>query len=268
LLVALCVAVPPAGAASDRATLGGVTAVFSYRGTFPESHGDHMTISKGGKVLYSKPVSSPWCLRGCWPNVPSSSAEVVHIVQLQANGPPDVVLDLYSGGAHCCSIEQVFSLLPASQTYRESEHDFGDPGVRLVKIGAGASDDFLSADDSFAYAFTDYAASGMPIEIFRFSDDAFHNVTRLFPDLIAKDARQWMQAFRAQASGHYDDTTGVVAAWAADEEMLGHPATVTAFLTAQARAGHLNSALSPVTPSDAKYVAALMRFMRRHGYIG
>jgi hypothetical protein len=48
--------------------------------------------------------------------------------------------------------------------------------------------------------------------------------------------------------------------------MLGHSAGVARFLAAQAKAGHLNSALSPITPNDEKYVVALQKFLRAHGY--
>jgi hypothetical protein len=139
--------------------------------------------------------------------------------------------------------------------------------VQLVKLGANGSFDLLSADDVFAYAFTDFAASGMPIEILSFSHEAFHNVTRSFPELIAKDANQWMNAFKSQATTHYQDSVGLVAAWSADEDMLGHSNVVARFLATEAKAGHLNSALLPVTSSDQKYVIALQKFLRKHGYL-
>ncbi len=191
---------------------------------------------------------------------------MVHIVRLEPNGSPSVVLDLYSGGAHCCAIEQVYSLSQKSSRIQKAEYNFGNPGVRLVQLGAGGSFDLLSANDAFAYAFTDYAASGMPIKILSFSHNSFHDVTRSFPQLITKDADQWMSAFKSQASTHYADSVGLVAAWAADEDMLGRSASVMRFLDSEAKAGHLNSALSPITPSGESFVVALLKFLRAHGY--
>ena len=256
-----------AGATTQRAASDGLDATFTYHGTSPVSENPHLDIVFDGKVVYDRAVTSKWCGKECSANVIAGARNVVHIVHLQPNGLPSVVLDLYSGGAHCCAIEQVYSLTSKSSKVQKAEHNFGDPGVRLVKLGAGGSFDLLSANDFFAYEFTDYAASGEPIEILSFSDSAFHNVTRSFPQLIQKDATQWIAAFRAQSSTHYQDSVGVVAAWAADEDMLGHSATVARFLTAQARAGHLNSALSPITPSGQKYVDALQKFLRRQGYL-
>lgn len=39
---------------------------------------------------------------------------------------------------------------------------------------------------------------------------------------------------------HYRDSVGVIAAWAADEDMLGHSRLVSRYLAQQQRAGHLN----------------------------
>lgn len=267
VVVSLFVSISTAGAATQTVTMENLTATFTYHGTSPLSQNPHLKITQNGKVVYDQLVSSAWCGKECSPNVIAGAREVVHIVHLQQNGFPSVVLDLYSGGAHCCAIEQVYSFKPNSAMIQKTEHNFGDPGVRLVKLGAGGSFDLLSADDVFAYAFTDFAASGLPIEILSFSHDMFQNVTRSFPDLIAKDANQWIRAFKAQASTHYPDSVGVVAAWAADEDMLGHSATVARFLANQAKAGHLNSALSPVTSSGQKYVIALQRFLRQHDYL-
>jgi hypothetical protein len=128
--------------------------------------------------------------------------------------------------------------------------------------------EFLTADDSFAYEFTDFAASGLPIQILTFSDRHFSNVTRQYPKLVTRDAARWMKAFNSMAKQHYSDSVGVAAAWAADEELLGHVKLVNSFLAKQVKAGHLNSALSPQEPGGAKFVAKLSKFLRAHGYVG
>ena len=69
------------------------------------------------------------------------------------------------------------------------------------------------------------------------------------------------------AKQHYSDSVGVVAAWAADEELLGHRKLVNNFLAQQLKAGHLNSALSPEEPGGARFVAKLKRFLRVRGYL-
>lgn len=266
VLASLVVAPLDASATTITTTSGDVSATFTYSGTFPQSRDARLTITRAGKVMDDATVSSKWCGHQCWPDSLSPGHSVLHVVRLSQHGPLDVVLDLYSGGAHCCTVEQVFSLDASSGRFEKFEYNFGDPGTKLVPLGKGGIDLFLSADDSFAYAFTDYAASGMPIEILSFSHDALHNVTRSFPKLIAKDAAQRRSAFDSAATSHYHDTVGLAAAWAADEDMLGHFSSVQKFLRLEQRAGHLNSALSPIEPGGQKFIVALQKFLGQHGY--
>ena len=267
LVLLLLATASSASAASETAGAGNIVASFHDTGTYFHPRNARLTISWSGRVIYSQPVRSKWCANQCWPDTFVAGNTALHVVRLQAGALPEVVLDLYSGGAHCCFIDQVFSVVPASLSVRKSEINFGDPGARLVPIGAGRSSDFLTADDSFAYAFTDFAASGMPIEVLSFSHYGFHDVTKSFPTLIVTDARKWQEAFRAMASSHYHDTVGVVAAWAADEDRLRRVAVVSRFLALEVKAGHLNSAMNPTQRSGERYVAELHQFLLQHGYL-
>jgi hypothetical protein len=55
-----------------------------------------------------------------------------------------------------------------------------------------------------------------------------------------------------------------MAAWAADEDLLGHVKLVNRYLAQQAKAGHLNS---PLYPGGKRFVTKLQKFLRRHGYL-
>ena len=265
--VSLLFSVISASASTFSASSGNVKATFSVSGTFPQAKDGRLTIFRSGKAVEHVVVSSKWCGHQCWPNSVSSKQSVVHVVRLTPHGPLDIVLDLYSGGAHCCAIEQVYFFDSSTGKYKKVEHNFGDPGIKLLPLGKGGSELFLTADDRFAYAFTDYAASGMPIEIDSFSHGTFQRVTKEFPELIAKDARKYRIAFLDSASSKYDDTVGLAAAWAADEDMLGHFSLVRNFLHQESQVGHLNSGLYPIQPSGAKYVVALQKFLRHNGYL-
>jgi hypothetical protein len=186
----------------------------------------------------------------------------VHVLDLEHDGRPDVLLDLYSGGAHCCWIEQIFSF--ATTTYVKTEHDFGDPGEQVVDLSHDGRFEFKTADDAFAGVFTDFAASGLPIQILTFSNRHFHDATRNYPRLIAKDAAQWLRLFKGMARRHYADSVGVIAAWAADEDLLGNSKLVRSYLDEQQKAGHLNS----IGGAGGKtFVARLQTFLRTHGYL-
>jgi hypothetical protein len=264
VVAAAClIAASVALARTQTASSGNVAATFTFQGKVPKFHGLHLTISRSGTVAYDQPVVAKFCGKLCWPGGVIHSPSV-HVVDLEGTGDPDVVLDLYSGGAHCCTVEQIFSFDPATATYAKTEQVFGDPAAKIVDLGHTGHFEFLTADDSFAYKFTDFAASGLPIEILTFAHGHFTDVTRSYPKLVAKDAARWLRAFKAQARQHYPDSVGVIAAWAADEELLGHSKLVKRYLHQQAVAGHLNA---PFAAGGTRFVAKLQKFLRRRGYV-
>jgi hypothetical protein len=266
VLATSAVLAPAALATTQTASAGAVTATFSFTGKFPNYSGLHLRIAQSGSVLYDRPVSSKTCGKFCAPGATGSKASSVHIIDLDHTGQPNVVLDIYSGGAHCCSIEQVFTFDTATRTYAKAERNFGDPGDRIEDLGHDGRFEFVTADDAFAYAFTDFAASGLPVQILKFSGGRFHDVTNQYPALIRADAAGWLKVFKGMARQHYADSVGVIAAWAADEYRLGKSAAANRYLSQQATAGHLKSALGRSEPQGRKFVAALKRFLRRHGY--
>jgi hypothetical protein len=249
----------------QRASSGALSATYSFSGRYPNYGAETVTVRDGGRVVYSAAVRAPECGTHCAPGSPGHNGHSLRFVVLSVAAKPSLILDLYSGGAHCCSIAQVFAP-NRSGRWAVTGHTFGDPGYRLTNLNHDGADEFLTADDRFAYAFTDYAASGLPLQILAFAGGHFTDITRNYPGMITRDASIWMRAFRDQRRSHYADTTGVVAAWAADEDNLGREAAVSTFLQQQARAGHLNSQLKPQVPVGYRYVAALERFLKKLGY--
>jgi len=245
---------------TETATSGTVSAAFSFQGSFPDYRHQTLQITRSGQVVYSQPVTARLCGEECDPASVVPRHLAIHVVDLEHNGQPDVVLDLFSGGAHCCTIEQVFSFDRDTGSYLRTQRDFGDPGAQLVDLRHNRRFEFLTADDSFAYRFTDFADSGLPIEIFTFADRRFTNVTRRYPKLIAKDAAAYLSDFKHDLV----DGDGLIAAWAADEDNLGHTALVASTLATELKAGDLRS---PNYASGQKFIAALNRFLRHEGYV-
>ncbi len=255
----------PASAATYKASLGTVSATLTFQGSYPEPHGTTMTITNAGHVVYHGAVTAAMCGKLCWPQPTggSGTGNPIRVVRLQA-GSPDVVLGLYSGGAHCCFVEEVFAPQSPS-TYVKTEINLGDPGARLETLPGSPYAALLTADDTFAYAFTDFAASGLPIKLLRFQNHRFTNVTRQYPKLIRADANQWLSAFYAQKSSRYQDSVGVIAAWAADEYLLGRVGAADQFLHQQAAAGHLHSLLNPSVKGGV-FITQLQKFLQHQGY--
>ena len=173
------------------------------------------------------------------------------------------MLDLFSGGAHCCWIEQVFAPQPDGLYTMVARRNFLDTGDRVTDLGHNGRLEFLTADDRFAYEFTDFAASGAPIQVLAFSRGRFQDITRRYPHLVARDGARWLRTFRRLTGSHFVDSVGVIAAWAADEDLLGKHVAVDRYLNAQAAAGHLKGGVV----SGRRFISALHRFLRRLGYL-
>lgn len=268
VMVAALAAVATATAATTARTVtasgGGVTATLNFLhdsapGAVIPFRDLRLTIGGGGRRRYERPVSALLCGRECWPVSASPHTPVLRVVTLQSGHGADVVLNLYSGGAHCCSITQVFSY--GSGTYSVAQRDFGDPGAKLERLAGDWA--FVSADDRFAYEFTSFAFSGLPLAIWRFRDGGFVDVTRAFPGRVAADAARQYKAYlanRRQGLG-----LGFIAAWAADEYLLGKQGRAMSMLGSLAAAGQLRSG-DGFSKGGRAFVAALGRFLTKTGY--
>jgi hypothetical protein len=249
------------GARSATAHSGSTSATVTFKSGEPTVSASRLTISLAGQQLYNQAVKSRFC-SPCQPfPLPGPGAQSpVRVLDLDSDRHPEVLLSLYTGGAHCCAIDQVFSEDPGTMTFAKTEKQFA-AGVLVKRLGSGRRWRFVSADPVFQYQFTDYAHSGQPIQIWSFSGRRFHNVTRNYPNLIRSDAKRWFSAFR----GNLDNGVGLIAAWAADEDMLGHSKQVASSLKAYAAKGALRSDGSGLA-SGQKFVRELQKFLRQHGY--
>ena len=268
LMIFLAAAVATAAAATTAKTItaasGGVSATLSFRHDGAPSavipYRDlRLVISGGGRARYERPVSAILCATECWPASAEAGAPVLRVVTLERGRGADVVLNLYSGGAHCCSITQVFTYSRGS--YSLDQHDFGDPGAALERLAGGWA--FVSADDRFAYEFTSFASSGLPLQIWRFRGDRFVDVTHAFPARVEADATRQYRAYlanRQQGLG-----LGFLAAWAADEDLLGKRTHAARTLGALAAAGELRSG-DGFSGGGRAFIAALERFLAKTGY--
>jgi hypothetical protein len=249
-----------------RATQGTVVATLSYQ-QGSDSFGNatfanlRLQISRVGAAVYERPVSSRYCESSCDPE--AFGASPLAVKDLEGNGQSEVVLDLNTGGAHCCTVVQVFSYDAHVSSYRLLERNFGDPGALLTDVAGDGHLEFESADDRFAYAFTSFAYSALPPQIWRLRKGRFVDVTRAFAKVVAADAKHQFKSFlanRAQGLG-----LGYIAAWAADECLLGRHALASATLAREARLHRLRSG-DGLSPGGGAFVKKLERFLRKNGY--
>jgi hypothetical protein len=255
----LAVVAAPASAKTFSAEQGGVQATLTYNDTITT----RLTIVRNGATLMDAAPAVPEC--GGDPCAPSgfSGDPPLRVADLDGDGEPEVVYSAFTGGAHCCSIAQVYRLNAGASGYSASSRNFGDPGFSLKDIDVDGRPEWLTRDDVFAYRFTAYAFSGLPVLILRYSAGSFSDVTTSFPGTVINDLDLWWKRY-TRARRHTDGTElGAVSAWAADSYRLGKRHHVLKVLRSEARHGFLRG---PGRTHGLRFVNVLDRFLLHHGY--
>ena len=249
---------------TERAVSGDWQASFTYLQSteygLPSYSDLHLTVLHAGVLVLDAPVTSsaagsPSLGPGGFGARPSISFR-----DLDADGLPELLLLLYTGGAHCCFIDQVFDF--STRAPNKSEINFADSGAKLVRLGEKVL--FESADERFAYVFTDFADSGAPLALWQYQSERFVNVTREYPASIRADAAFWWKTYRSRLKSS-GDVRGFLSAWAADEAMLGVADRAKTTLLQIAFQGTLDNGIGGAKGST--YVRALWKFLGKDGYV-
>jgi hypothetical protein len=248
----LAVFAVPASAKTFSAQQGAVKATITYDKTTTT----RLVIERNASALFDGMPSLEPC--GGAPCAPSGfqGDPPLRVVDLDADGEPEVVYSAYTGGAHCCSVAQVYRLNAAANGYETLALNFFDPGFDVKDVDGDGRPEFLSRDDAFAYRFTAYAFSGLPILILRYSATGFKDVTSDYPALVRKDARLWRGRYNRTRNRKDGIQRGPASAWAADQYRLGKRAEALSFLHAEVKRGHLK----------ARFVKNLAKFLKKRGY--
>ena len=181
-----------------------------------------------------------------YPRSTTNEPKAVTVRDLDGDGEPEILVDLWTGGAHCCAWTRIYRW--SGSTYTSSAAFWGDLGYRLEDLGDGGLD-LVSGDDRFAYAFSSFAGSGFPLRIWRYGAGRLVDVTGDHRALVARDAAKWWR-WGALARRTRSESGGVLAAWAGDEWVLGKGRAALAWLH-----------------RHRLYPKGLAPFLRRLGYL-
>jgi len=250
----------------EHAAGGGVAADFFYleTGAAPANGGYgafRIRIMRSGTVAFFDDI----VCRFCMPFGRGKPPKAVHVVRLAPGEEPVVIVDLDTGGAHCCETSEIYEW--TGTAYRRIEQDWGDPAYGLSDLRRDGTIDFVTADDRFAYEFTDYAHSLMPIRIWQLESGSLLDVTRAFRPEVQRDAaRMWHWYAVGRRSD--DGVRGALAAWAGDEALLGRWAAARAVLASPPVATTIRHDTTEPGNGDAPFLVHLERFLAKNGYLG
>ncbi|HET6795397.1 MAG TPA: hypothetical protein VFH45_13190 [Acidimicrobiales bacterium] len=260
-----------------RATLGPVRATVTGTKTTrggPTLAGARLRLTSGGRVLIDQAIPPPRTdppsdigvmpqsigpAQPVTPTADTTAASPLCLASFKGMATPTVVMGLTTGGAHCCTVVRAVPAR-AGGTASTVDRDLGNPGAELRAEGGHAV--VVTADNAFAYEFTDYAGSGMPVRVLELGPTGFVDTTRGHLSMVASDADQWWSAFGEASAQH--DGNGVLAAWVADECVLGRSSQAWATVDRLQAQGRL---VGPSGwPSGSAFVRNLRGFLTAQHY--
>ena len=182
-------------------------------------------------------------------------------------GEPEVLVELYTQGAHCCTV--VLVLRHAGGTYRPKLLDFGNYGYKLVDLDQDGLPELSAFDERFVYTYGAYVFSSAPPEISQYRAGRLVDVTRKFPALSARNAKQVGKEFLTKKKPSRDvDLRTFIAVYVADQYLLGNPTEAKRALDYALAHGLAYSGKKFLgTPAGRNFAAVLMRDLRKWGYV-
>jgi hypothetical protein len=270
----------PAGASAqsptvETATDGTVTAELSYvqreRGRngfrFIEYRDFRVKITRAGVVVYDQPVGEP-CDQFCTPTESALTGKHVGLRDLNADGEPEAIVDLFTGGASCCVLVLAYGYDATANTYRRAELDSGG-GFVVRDPDSDGVPELVGDDFRFRGLFTCGACGPRPIRIWHHSLRRFEVVTTEFPGRIRQHARRMRRFYaRVRRRDEAAFVKGALTPLAADLCLLDRCGRGFRIVRAAIRRGELvRRSVFDVSPLGTNYLRALKRFLRRTGYL-
>ena len=262
LVGALAALALPATAAADdagsvSASGGPVQATLSWQAADFGVKDPHLTVARAGATLFEgAPVSSAdLCSVGCI--LAGSGADApLKVLDHDGDGEPQVLVDTFTGGAHCCVISDILKFTGAA--YARSEFNWGSGGYRLGDLNGDGRQEFEGLDPAFEDAFTSHAASFGPALVLAFDatkKGGFRDVTRRFPSVVRRNAKEALHILGLARKQH-GETEGAVAAYVADLYILRRAREVRPYLHRARKRGDIPRGF------DRK----LLAFLHKQGY--
>ncbi len=179
-------------------------------------------------------------------------------------GGPEVLVDLYTGGAYCCWLTLVYRA--RGDTYARGSKNWGPKRPRLANLGGGPPE-FISHDDSFLDPYGCAVCWRYLPHVWRFEGGAFRDVTRRFPAQVRPGSKKLRRKY-FRASGNGGDVKPVLAAYVATRYLLGRPRAGWRFVRRALRRGELDNRRGryDFCPCGDRYPKRLRRFLRETGY--
>lgn len=229
----------------------------------PSAPAIRLMIRRGGRRVFDARVAPYSRQFDHLRPVSQPGRKPISLLDLDGDHEPEVVLDFSWGGAHCCFWSRLYRWDAARRTYRSFRHLWGNVLYRFDDLERDGYRELVASDDRFAYEFTSFAESTLPLQIWTYRPARLVDATRAYPARIAADAQRQWNAYRS-ARGRRS-VRGVLAAWTAEECLLDRCAE--AFETLRGISQTFSRPHGAEAGSADAYLRHLRSFLRRTGYL-
>ncbi|MDP3179524.1 MAG: hypothetical protein Q8M76_16555, partial [Spirochaetaceae bacterium] len=121
---------------------------------------------------------------------------------IDGSGWPNVIVEAYSGGAHCCFATTVYDLAENLVSIELPPSPGGNATAEFVDLDGDRVCEVLTADDSFAYTYCAYAGSPAVRAVLTYDalGQRYMPTSFLYPELYVPEIRRDTERARAALS--------------------------------------------------------------------
>jgi len=272
LATASAIAVAALAPVSVSASAGPVTATMTAVGAASDTiitgaTGMRITVARGGGVAFAGGLRP--CRFGCEPNDPTGARfSELSLADLDGDGEAEVLVDRSDGFTPCCTLETaILRRDPATGTYGEIDRHWGE-SYRVADLDGDHHAELVSGDLRFYQRFAPRIVGfQLPMKVLQLRGARLVDVTRAHPIEVRRDARSLSRLIRstdAIADGRRRGNRTLaraglrpqLAAYSAEERMLGRRAVGDRRVSAEVASGHVSRG----------FRRELLRFLERTGY--
>lgn len=143
----------------------------------------------------------------------------VDLIDLDRDGEPEVIVQAYTGGAHCCMAITTYTW--QNDHFQAILFDYLDSqGGQFKDLNRDGQVEFVTVDNAFFYAFSSFAGSFPPTVVLNFQHGTYIDTTAEYSHILGSTAWNMYQAL-SQAETNHNEVNGVLAGYVAQKIRIG-----------------------------------------------